>query len=182
MKHSEIIELLKKHGRDEKLREVFSAHQNYEFLDKQGFEWRSPDHAILAMAATKAGTTRTAIEQDFGKDLGIKRLDALLNYGILREINNTIKTFSEDFTDPDLDSVAKQIEIHAQTWDASQIEKGGFNAIKSHDLSSEAFEKVKDVMRDAMNQVYHIVKEDKGNKKDVVMLLNLLCSVYGASK
>lgn len=182
MSHGDIIDLLRRHGRDAKLRTMYQAQRDYQFLEGPGFEWKSPDHAIVALASTRSGVTRERIEELFGKETGANRLEILLDSGMLREINGRIKSFSENFTDPNLNSVARQIEIHAQSWNSSQIDKGGFNTIKSHDLSNQAFEKIKDVMRNALDSVYEIVEQDKDNKKDVVMLLNFLCSVYEAEK
>jgi hypothetical protein len=124
----------------------FWAERKATFVASEGFDWQDPDHEIVALAASPSGITTERILQLYGKEHGERRLTALLDAKILREINGRIRQ-PDDNVSFSISDAQKRAALHTDRWRQEDIESGGFLYHLYLAITPEGHEEVKTLVR-----------------------------------
>ncbi len=138
------------------------------------FDYRYPDHKIIASASSQFGITRDMIYQTYGHELGGKRLEALLSAGIIKEVDGTIFQQAQ-YVHYSLTVARKRVELQANEWDESEIENGGFLYHLHQNLSDEGHETGREITRKYIEDMTELEKKYPGGKK--VLMLSILANI-----
>jgi chromosome segregation and condensation protein ScpB len=150
----------------------FWAERKAKFIASEGFDWQDPDHEIVALAASPSGITAARISELYGKEHGEKRLSALLEAGILREINGRIRQPDENVSFSMLDA-QKRAALHTDRWRPDDIEDGGFLYHLYLALTQEGQEEVRTLLKQLITDLGEIEKKYRGS--DAAVLILSLC-------
>lgn len=169
MPAKDVQSLLQRHGHEKRssIVDVY-ADNDAKTIEPKDFEWESPDHEIVALASSQSGIKRERILQLYGTEHGEKRLDALLNAGILREINGAIKQHSEFMRYP-ADHSHSKAKLQAQGWKAEHTENGGFSYHMTQSCNEVGVEKSREYAREYLAKMSMLQKEHPGGNR-VIML------------
>ncbi len=160
------------------------AERKVRFVASNEFDWQDPDHEIVALAAAAAGTSVRRICELFGKERGESRLAALLEAGLLREINGRIKQPEEDV----LFSIAdaqKRAALHMNRWRPADIDAGGFLYHIYQSITEEGYEEAKKAVKQCVDRLGEIKDEYKAEVDDDrsrVLLLSLAANLLKGSE
>ncbi len=151
----------------------FWAERKAQFVASEGFDWQDPDHEIVALAASPAGITAARISELYGKEHGEKRLAALLDVGILREINGKIKQ-PDDNVSFSISDAQKRAALHTSGWRQEDMDLGGFLYHLYLAIDKEGHEEVKSLVRQLITNLGEVEKKYRSDNAPV--LLFSLCA------
>lgn len=139
---------------------------------ENGFDWQNQDPCIFAFGCLIGGSTRKVIQRRYGEGAG-KRIDAMLEAGLLKEINNRI-IIPADIHLTDVKDVLANIKLHVQGWTVDELETGGFYQHRKDGLSFEGRDKMKEATRKWIAEILEIKDQYKGS--DCAMVLSVVTS------
>ncbi|RZJ99865.1 MAG: hypothetical protein EOO46_21735 [Flavobacterium sp.] len=167
-----------------KVFEEHSSNPHWIFISKQAsddtrsvvlenkFDWQYPDPLIFALGSLAKGTTRGFIARRYGESAH-KRIDAMLEAGLLKEINNRI-ALPSGLHLSDVRDVLANIKIHVHSWSVEALETGGFYHHKKDGISFEGRAHIKEATRKWLMEVVELKEKFKGS--DCAMVLSLVTS------
>jgi hypothetical protein len=136
-----------------------SAPKESEFLNFLN----SRDHfAVITLAATVCGTTRTTVEQKLGGD-GLLALDELLDTGHLVEREDAIFASDADFSVMSPRLVLTQLKHCLDLYDVNDIKlkRGATYNLYTEGLNDEGLVKVGQILQQAAENILDIVKNEQ---------------------
>ncbi len=174
MKPEEVLEVVKKHTKgdvwlpvhENKISETQSVRLGNEF------EWSYPDHFVIALAHLDGGIAQNQISIKFGFP-GEKRKDALLEAGVVRELNNRV-IIPKDIHFSDIRDVLAQAKMHMHHWTSDEVEKDGFLQHQTAGLTFEGRDLAKEAARDFVQKILEIRNLHSGS--DCSMILSMVGS------
>ncbi|SMF53285.1 hypothetical protein [Pseudobacteriovorax antillogorgiicola] len=129
------------------------------------------DQRIILAARAKEGTTRERIVWEHGNTSGLKRLEHLLNEGVLKEVNGRI--LCEDHYIPSIDGVLIEIEKSARNFNKDKIGHGAYYGHFSGSMSWPDYERLRAVAKEYWDTVQDI-SENPTPGPEVIANVNIL--------
>lgn len=177
MSFSEVLALVSRHNSSKKfwsgiLRLCDSRDAKH--LPASGFDFKDPDHKIIASASSSFGISRDQIYHDYGNEIGGKRLEALLSAGILIEVDGVIYQ-QANYVHYSLSDAKKRIKLQADGWEETDIEDGGFAIHLHQNLSEEGHEISRTLTKKYIEDITELEKKYPGGKR--VLMLSILANV-----
>ncbi len=164
--NSTVLKLMKKH-----------LHKPEIIVQSSQFRWVYPDHLIIGLADTTEGTTQLELERRFGEDCK-RRISALMEAGILREINSRIKLVSDIYF-PNINDSIEKVKIHSQGWSADEMKSGGFLYHLTDGYSDKGVELGRAAASRFIDELGQIHKDHPGSR---AFILSILGSIFEGSK
>lgn len=117
------------------------------------------NYVIYKLAANRSGTTIEYIKDMFGLN-GIKKLEKLLDLGVISRENETLHAQIKNFT-LDLKLAHQHAHTLVDQYRPEDVSKG-FNLFYSlsESLNADAIKAIKDIERDAVKKVFDIMNSD----------------------
>jgi hypothetical protein len=143
-------------------------------INANGFEWKNPDHLIIALASLPNGLDRNMIAKAFGERDGSNRVKALLDAGYLREINGKLK-HPESYLVFNLLDSRKRAVLHAIGWGEEEVNNGGWLYHITQNYSPEGHEKAKRLARKFLDDLLALEKEYPNG--DQILVFTMLASL-----
>lgn len=156
----------------------FLTKKKAKFVESQSFEYETPDQNILALASSLHGVSRDKIRKEYGEH-GLRRLDRLLNSGMLREINNRIKQQAEHVEYPITDT-QKKVGLQANNWKPEDMDLGGFIFHLTQNYTPEAHDQAISIIKEAILKLTDL--ETTNEHGDKVVLISFICNLLDGEK
>lgn len=140
------------------------------------FQWKSTDHEIVALACLPAGIRRDRVLQLYGTEHGENRLEALLNAGILREVNGSIRQQSGFVRYPAHYSHQKA-KHQAQNWSAEDAQKGGACYHLTTSCTLAKAEQGREYTREYLDKMANLGEDEPSENR--IIMLSIFTNVLG---
>ncbi len=177
----EVTEVLKKHSDERfwkgllgKFKEPYGEHTDVTGDIARGFRWEHPDHLIIAMACLPSGADPSWLIRKFGEVATVPRIQALLDEGFIREINGRLKIQKDFLYFPNVDDSTQKACLHAQNWQTSEMETGGWLYHITQNYTPEKHEKAKQLTREYLDSLAALGKDADGDR---VLVFSIIASL-----
>jgi hypothetical protein len=147
-------------------------------ISSEGFDWEDPDHEIAALASSSFGTSRDRVAKMFGASRGLGRLDAMLNAGILREVNGRIKQQAE-YVSYSIKDSQKKAALQSDRWKTEDIDKGGFVYHLTQNYTEEGHKEALAIIGETVVRLAAL--EEKYAGGDKVLMLSIVGNLLNGS-
>jgi hypothetical protein len=172
MPFKDVMSLVDKHTEEKfwlVVKNNWSKDETKTVITSDEFEWESPDHFILAMAALPSGVTPEKLQATFGDYIVPRRVELLLDAGLVRLVNGKLKQSEEYLYYPKIsDSKAKAL-MHLNSWTTDEIAQGGFLYHITMALSEIGKEKHRDLTRRYLDDSLKLAKEHPGDQNALLL-------------
>ncbi|HET9241390.1 MAG TPA: hypothetical protein VFO10_29255 [Oligoflexus sp.] len=182
MEFKDILNLINKHKEEEKfwagIVEICSE-RNSKSANLGAFDWQDPDQEIVALASSSNGISRERILTLYGSEHGGRRLQALLDAGILKEINNRIKQ-SEEYVCYSVEDSKEKAALQSARWHREHMDEGGFLYHITQNYSEADHERAKEITRKYILDITNLEKNSRGGEK--VLMLSIVANLLDGAK
>lgn len=138
------------------------------------FPWSQSIVALLDQCCTPKGCSNDWIIENMGKVFGIQARDFLLSRNLIKEneLGNYV-TYTKEFTDPNWESLIKQIREDSRNFPAGEVGNTSFIGREVHALSNEASDKWLSLTREYLEKLKSVRIEDEKSSAPKIKLFRL---------
>lgn len=157
------------------------AERDVQFIPSNEIDWQDPDQEIVALASSPSGITANRIFELYGRERGAERLTALLEHGVLREINGRIRQ-SEENVLFSVSDAQKRAANQVDRWRPLDMDKGGFLYHLYHPITVEGHKETKEAFKVLLATLNDIRSRHQAADGDPVLLLTLCANLLKGSE